>query len=263
VHVFDKEQWKAQCRQNACSLDAEIDRLRSDCSGPLGLWRRYSEFWEQAKRISVMFKTHKPLFREDRERLWSVFSAACEEMRRENAREREARESESREKRELVMSKIREAYFQAKAASDSDEFAEADALLSEALAWMKNGWEGFNTTTQLISSALSSGIMTREDRTYCWAEWKEAKGLLRLRRDEFYAELRAQCAGQWRDVVKRNDEFIETLEAEIDRLQDLERTARTEEFAEIMRGRIEVKVRKIADLESRNETLEMKLAYYN
>jgi hypothetical protein len=47
------------------------------------------------------------------------------------------------------MSKIREAYFQAKGAADSAEFAEADALLSEALAWMKNGWEGFNTVSQL------------------------------------------------------------------------------------------------------------------
>jgi hypothetical protein len=49
------------------------------------------------------------------------------------------------------MSKIREAYFQAKEAADSAEFAQADALLSEALAWMKNGWEGFNTITQLTS----------------------------------------------------------------------------------------------------------------
>jgi hypothetical protein len=97
------------------------------------------------------------------------------------------------------LAKIREAYFQAKEDADSDEFAEADALLSEALAWMKNGWEGFNTITRLISSALSSGSMTWEDRTYCWAEWKEAKELLWLRRDEFYAELRVRCAGQWRE----------------------------------------------------------------
>jgi RNA polymerase sigma factor (sigma-70 family) len=31
---------------------------------------------------------------------------------------------------------------------------QADALLNEALTWMKNGWKGFNTITQLISSSF-------------------------------------------------------------------------------------------------------------
>jgi hypothetical protein len=114
-----------------------------------------------------------------------------EETRKAGTRDRETRLADSREKRDLVRSKIREGYFQAKGASSSAEFAEADALLAEALAWMKNGWDGFNTVTQLISSALSTGIMTQEDRDECWAAWKEAKELLRLRRDEFYAQVRA------------------------------------------------------------------------
>jgi len=176
------------------------------------------------------------------------------------ASEREARLADSREKRELVMSKIRDGYFQVKGASSSAEFAAADALLAEALSWMKNGWDGFNTITQLISSALSTGIMTREDREECWSSWKEAKELLRLRRDEFYAEVRARSVGRWRDWVEKNEEFIETLQAEIDECEDLERRARTEEFADRIRSRIEAKARKIADLEKRNEELEMKLA---
>jgi hypothetical protein len=79
---------------------------------------------------------------------------------------------------------------------------------------MKNGWEGFNTITQLISPILSSGIMTREDCEECWAEWKEAQELLQLRRDEFYAEMRAARVGRWRDGVEENDELIETLQSE-------------------------------------------------
>jgi hypothetical protein len=50
-----------------------------------------------------------------------------------------------------------------------------------------------------------------------------------------------------------------TLQAEIDECQDLERRACIEEFAETVRSRIEAKTRKIADLEKRNEELEMKL----
>src|SRR5216684_5609314 len=219
--LFDKEAWKEHCRENACNLETEITRLQSDYGDLLGLfWRHYDEFWAHARRISAMFKT--PLFREDRERLWAAYSVTCDETRKAQAREYEARRADSREKRDLVMSKIREAYFQAKEAADSAEFAQADALLSEALAWMKNGWEGFNTVTQLISPILSSGIMTREDREECWTEWKEVKELLRLRRDEFYAEVRASQISRWRAWVEQNEEFIDTLRIEIDHCEELE-----------------------------------------
>ena len=164
------------------------------------------------------------------------------------------------EKRELVMAKIHEAHFQAKAAASSAEFAEADALLAEALAWMKNGWEGFNTVTQLISSMLSSGIMTQEDREECWAEWKETQELLRLRRDEYYAGLRTGRVSRWRAWLGQNEDLIETLQEEIDRCEELEREAWTEEFAERIRTRIEAKSQKISDLERRNEELESKIA---
>jgi hypothetical protein len=257
--MVDKEVWKESCRENARNLESEISRLRSDYSDPLGLTQfRYRDFWAHAKLISAMFKT--PLFREDRERLWAAYSAACEETRKAQARAYEARRADSREKRDLVMSKIREAYFQAKEAADSAEFAQADALLSEALAWMQNGWEGFNTITQLISPILSTGVMSREDREECWAEWKEAQTLLRLRRDEFYAAMRAARTGRWRDWLEQNEDLIETLRAEIDECEDLERNARTEEFAERIRDRIEAKTQKIAGLEERNEELERKIA---
>src|SRR5271154_7045583 len=105
---FDKETWKGLCRENARNLTSEIDRLQRDYTDPLGVWHRYSDFWEHARRISEIFKTLKPLFQEDRERLWSAFSGACEDTRKAQAREREARLNDSREKRDLVMSKIRE-----------------------------------------------------------------------------------------------------------------------------------------------------------
>jgi predicted nucleic acid-binding Zn-ribbon protein len=54
--------------------------------------------------------------------------------------------------------------------------------------------------------------------------------------------------------------MIETLQGEIDRCEELEWDARTEEFAERVRGRIEAKSLKISDLESRNEQLETKIA---
>jgi predicted RNase H-like nuclease (RuvC/YqgF family) len=60
--------------------------------------------------------------------------------------------------------------------------------------------------------------------------------------------------------VEENDQLIETLQAEIDECEELERNARTEQFAERVRGWVEAKSRKIAHLESRNEQLETKIA---
>jgi len=53
--------------------------------------------------------------------------------------------------------------------------------------------------------------------------------------------------------------MIETLQGEIDECEELERSARTEEFAERVRGWIEGKGAKIANLERRNEELETKI----
>ena len=66
--LFDKEAWKAQCRENARRLETKINRLKSDYGDFLGLKQRQDdEFWAHARLISAMFKG--PLFQEDRVRL--------------------------------------------------------------------------------------------------------------------------------------------------------------------------------------------------
>src|SRR5579885_350108 len=258
----DGGDWAQQCRSNAQSVEAEIERLENAHGDSLGLRDfDYDGFWAHARQIIELFKSLKPIAGPDRERLWAKYSSACAEAKRAQQRERESRQADSRQKRDLVMSKIKEAYFQAKGAHSAAEFAQADALLREALDWLKNGWEGFDIVTRLLS--LSSGRMLREDREECWAAWKEAKALLQLRRDEFFSELRAHLGARverWRDFVANNEGLIEIIEAEIDRCQELEQNARTEEFADRMRERIEEKTRKIADLQARNEEIENRIA---
>jgi len=61
---------------------------------------------------------------------------------------------------------------------------------------MKNGWEGFNTGAPTDQPNSQQRHHDAEDREECWAEWKEAKELLGLRRDEFYAEMHATRAGR-------------------------------------------------------------------
>jgi predicted nucleic acid-binding Zn ribbon protein len=60
--------------------------------------------------------------------------------------------------------------------------------------------------------------------------------------------------------MEQNEEFIGTLRIESDHCEELGRNARTEEFADRVRERIEAKSQKISDLKRRNEELEPKIA---
>jgi hypothetical protein len=114
-----RDEWKRQAEANAKTIEKEIDHPK------IGHWnnfrRQYKEFWDHAKEISNLFKTLKPILKEDRERLWERFSSVCDETKRTQNREREARKNDSRQKRDLVESKIKEAYYQAKGSSSRSE----------------------------------------------------------------------------------------------------------------------------------------------
>jgi hypothetical protein len=324
------EDLKRQAESNAKTIEREIDRLK------IGHWnnfrRQYKEFWEHAKEISNLFKTLKPISKEDRERLWERFSSVCDETKRTQNKEREARKNDSRQKRDLVESKIKEAYYQAKGSSSRSDLSKANDLLDEALRWMKDGWTGFNYTTQFFS--LSPGKMTKEDHDACWEKWKETKEEIKLKQgemreqnynhflrkaysafekasyepreaqsmvkavqgemkgasmekwqfdevrkvlddawqkaryklDEIYAEKRRKHEEwrdrteghirRWEDLIDKNEGVISKIESEIDRLEDMEREARTPEFADRVRGWIEEKHQKLSDIRSFNRELE-------
>jgi hypothetical protein len=65
---------------------------------------------------------------------------------------------------------------------------------------------------------------------------------------------------QWRYWIEQNETRMEALQAQVDRYEELEQSARTEKFAQRMRERIEEKIQTISRLERRNQELEMKLA---
>lgn len=165
-------------KSNAKAIENEIDKLKN------GHWnffrRQYNEFWSHSKEITEMFRTLKPLAPSDRERLWEKVSLIREEAKRNQTREREARLADSKIKRDLVNSKIKDAYHYAKGASNSSDLSKAKSLLNEALEWMKDGWGGFNAMTQIVSH--TEGKLTKEDRDICWQNWKEANETIRERR---------------------------------------------------------------------------------
>jgi hypothetical protein len=182
---FDHDKGNEITKSNASAIEYEIESLKN---GHWNLFKRqYREFWTHAKEISSMFKTMKPLLREDRERLWAKFNSICEEVKRTQERGKESRQIDSKQKRDLVESKIKEAYYQAKGARSTSDLSQAKSLLNEALQWMKDGWGAFNAPTQLVQTALGSeGKLSREDRDQCWEKWKEANEVIGFRRQELW-----------------------------------------------------------------------------
>ena len=172
----------AQAEDNVRKIDAELDSLRSRLSEPR---INYPEFWNHVKEINAHFRSLTPLTKESRDRLWAELGTVCEAAKSKQAerhRDFENRKQTSRNKRNLVESKIHEAYHQAKGGRSADELAKARQLLKEALAWMKGGWSEFNIPTQLF--ALDDGKMTKEDHDACWEKWQEANTMLESRRQE-------------------------------------------------------------------------------
>ena len=93
--------FEEKARKNAREIESEIESLKS------GHWdwfnRKYKDFWEHARRISYMFKTLKPLQRDDRERLWEMFDALCKEVKRKQKSEHENLKFKSERNRNEIL----------------------------------------------------------------------------------------------------------------------------------------------------------------
>ena len=76
--------WLINAHKNAEHLDREIKKLES-LTSPIKenrpLITKYQDFWNQAKRITALFKELKPLAQSDRDLLWKQFNAHCWEVK--------------------------------------------------------------------------------------------------------------------------------------------------------------------------------------
>ena len=207
----------SDAQAHAEQIEGMIETLRSCLHTPCA---NYRDFWNAVKEINVLFRTLKPMLAADRHRLWLQLGHLCEEAKEQQAESRrnwERRKSISANKRNLVESKIREAYYQAKGGSTPPELAKAGELLREALEWMKNGWLGFNIPTQL--TAFDDGKMTKADHDACWERWQEANRMLHDRRRDIGEYHFDHYRGEAEDAIgiaeydpKRAKEKVKTIQ---------------------------------------------------
>lgn len=156
--MYDKE----QAQSNASTIGSEIEHLKTGHYeiGAFGVIQnyRYRDFWVHAKEIVGMFKTLKPLSREDRERLWQTYQEACQNMK---GIQNEGRE-QSRIDRGNIESRIKDAYSTA-GGSTSISGVDADKEMLDRARAMQ-------TETMNI---MKEGKLVKEDREACWQYWRE------------------------------------------------------------------------------------------
>ena len=98
---LDREQWTQLAKANAEVIRGEMDKLKGLLKGEPPIL--FAEFWAQAREITSMFKSFKPLEAETRETLWAEFHEVCEATHKLQEGDRSRRREASTQCRETIM----------------------------------------------------------------------------------------------------------------------------------------------------------------
>lgn len=202
---MENAEWRRASNKNIATIEWEINSLKSNYVNSFK--EDYKGFWAQVRHINGLFKTLKPMDRDERQKLWEIFSAICEDTKRRSSNESLKKASQSKGKLDGIRDLIKDAYFQAKGGTTREELTTAKEMLQQALARMKDGWGGYNLPTELVSSILGDdGILSKEDRDYCWAKWKEASDTINYRWNELSNLNYNECIKDaWNALSSAND----------------------------------------------------------
>ncbi len=88
--------------------------------------------------------------------------------------------------------------------------------------------------------------------------WATANDTAKQNHDEWRERMEGHVE-HWMELIEKNEEIIRRLEAQIEKCGAMEANARTDEFAERVRGWIEEKLDKITDIRRSIEELEEKI----
>jgi len=173
-----------QAVANAKAIESEIQGLETPQSG--SPTEDSQRFWAHVRHISEMFKSLKPLLRDDRARLWARFSCLCEEAKERQQKEREALRTVSLSHRDAILI---EAEFARPATifgfdpPDADELKRLGACLHNA--------------GDMLSKCKHE--MLGEHKQECFDRIQEIRGL----HDIWWEHLRNSRSGKHEDTQQR------------------------------------------------------------
>ena len=239
---FDKES-----KANASTIESEIGSLSS------GHWagfmrRDYGAFWGHAKEISHMFKTLKPLRREDRERLWDKFSGLCEETRNKKNDENENRRIKSKIHRDSILDEAERATLTF--LGTIDELKAAGNRLREAgLLLSKYKHEMLGEHKQECFDRI------QEIRKGHDAWWEHFKGERAKRHQDFQSRVRTNISANY-DRLRTATDALERWRRNADNLRDIISSTSNDSHQEKASGWLSEAEDKIRDIEESIERIE-------
>ena len=240
-----------KARENAKILESEIDKLKS------GHWdwfeRTYKSFWDNAKQISQMFKTIKPLKSEDREKLWNSFSEACENAKRKQQSEREKRQFKSKEHRNDIIKEIE----RARPCSlfgldppDVETMKDLGRVLKSAGSMLSNRkQEMFGEHKQECFARI------QEIRRVHDAWWEELKRHRSRKQEDFQSKVRANLESNYERHRKATD-ALQRVRNHADDLRSQISSAWNDDFRDRAYGWLSETEDKIRDIEDSIQRIE-------
>ncbi len=199
--TLDRERWIQLAKANAEVIRAEVTKIKAYLEDKEHI--HFAEFWAQAREITSMFKTFKPLEVEEREALWTEFHALCEETRSLQEDHRVESKRASKKKKAAIDALVKEASALLTPEEGDPDLDKAQGLLNQALELMKAGPAPEATSGEQSGEDsddcgdLNAIRLVRADREACWKQWVEVreavKGLRKSRRSEVARSFRQEA----------------------------------------------------------------------
>lgn len=159
-------------------LQVLIDRAEESFSS-----NDFKKFWILVKQINSGLATIG-LEQQERSQILKWLNDRCEAAKARMSSQGEERKNSSLGKKRLIETTIRQAMAATLNASTAQELSLAKDLLNTASERMKDGYNhGFDATYSLT---IHDGVLTREDREWCSAFWREARNGVENRRKEIH-----------------------------------------------------------------------------
>ncbi len=226
--TLDRERWIQLAKANAEVIRAEVTKVKAHLEDKEHI--HFAEFWAQAREITSMFKTFKPLEVEERENLWAEFHTLCEETRSLQEDHRVQTKRASKKKRATIEALVKQASALVNVEEvEQPDLDKAQGFLNEALQLMKTGpapkapsGEGGEYDSDGADD-LDASRLVRADREACWKAWVEVreavKALRKSRRSEVARSFREE-AGEVLAAAQEDDphevqEQVKTMQKDL------------------------------------------------
>ncbi len=244
------EKWIAQEKTNIEAVEDRLEELSLKLKTTTNF--QYKTFWDEANEIPALIESLSPLPPNDKDRLMDEYDRVCKGMKRKQEQEWQARKGQSQENRIAIENKIQEALTYAEGAGDDTQaLTKAQAMLKEAITWLKDKGENDSASTEPIPSG---SVLMREDQQSCWDKWRAANDLVFNSRqsiwDSGYEQVIPKAKAALEEATNGDSfhtlEMVKAVQIELKEIS-LNRTQR-EEIRGILNDAWEVAIAKVNEI---------------